>query len=93
MIDRTILPIQERTGHPSNTKKFRPLLDILLAALPIFVFGFIGTKLGADTMLGGALINLAYVFAIVVAGVILKARGTSWQENGLAWPQKWSRTF
>lgn len=72
--------------------RFRGLLDILLAALPILVVGYVGTKLGPGTMLGGTLINLAYVVAIGIATVILKFRGTNWKENGLARPEKWWRT-
>lgn len=93
MIDHTIISIQERPGNLLHIKRLHGLLDILLAALPIVLLGYIGTKLGTSTMLGGALVTLAYVLAILVAWIVLKYRGTSWCDNGLAWPQSWFRTI
>lgn len=92
MITPTTRSVQSRR-RPLSASPVQPLLDILLAALPLLLIGFIGTKLGPGSTLGGGLINLAYIAAVAVAGIILKARGTSWQENGLARPQKWSRTI
>jgi membrane protease YdiL (CAAX protease family) len=57
------------------------------------VLGIIGTRLGTDTLLGGAIVTLGYVLSILVASVVLKLRGSSWRQIGLARPQSWKRTI
>lgn len=92
MTDRVIFSNREQVGNSPNTKKLIALLDILVAALPIIVLGLIGTTLGTDTLLGGMLVNLAYVLSIAIAWGILQLRGSGWREIGMARPQSWLRT-
>jgi membrane protease YdiL (CAAX protease family) len=73
-------------------KRLRPLLEILVAFLPILVLGIIGTRLGTDTLFGGMLVTLGYVLSILVVTVVLKLKGSSWHQIGLARPQSWRRT-
>jgi hypothetical protein len=56
------------------------------------VLGIIGTRLGTDTLLGGMIVTLGYILSILVATVLLKLRGSSWTQIGLARPQSWKRT-
>jgi membrane protease YdiL (CAAX protease family) len=67
-------------------------LGILFAFVPLLVLGITGTRLGAGTFLGGMLITLGYILAIVVATVVLKLGGTDWRKVGLARPISWPRT-
>jgi hypothetical protein len=68
-------------------------MEILIVFLPILVLGIIGTRLGTDTLLGGILVTLGYVLSILVASVVLKLKGSSWRQIGLARPQSWKRTI
>ena len=73
-------------------KRLITLLEILVAFLPIFVLGTIGTLLGGGTFLGAMIIHLGYALSILVAYVVLKLQGTGWREIGLARPKSWLRT-
>lgn len=78
-----------------NEIKFsRPqvLRDILVVASPIVIFGVIGNLVGLGTLLGGAIINLGYVLAILLGGFILKHQGSNWKEIGLQRPPNWVKT-
>ncbi len=92
MINEISIASEDRTGRYTKSNKLRPLLEILVAFLPILVLGITGTVLGTDTLLGGAIVTLGYVLSIMVATVLLKLRGTSWRQIGLARPQSWKRT-
>ena len=79
-----------------NEIKFsRPqvLRDILVVASPIVILGVIGNLVGLSTLLGGAIINLGYVLAILLGGFILKHQGSSWKEIGLRRPPNWVKTI
>jgi membrane protease YdiL (CAAX protease family) len=82
----------ERTNKSPRKMKLRLLLEILVVFLPIIVLGGLGTWLGTDTFLGGIVVNLGYVFSILVATFVLKSHGRSWQDIGLARPGSWPRT-
>jgi membrane protease YdiL (CAAX protease family) len=92
MINEIAILLEERTSGSLNLKRIRPLLEILVAFLPILVLGIIGTRLGTDTLLGGMLVTLGYILSILVASLVLKLRGSSWRQIGLARPQSWKRT-
>lgn len=92
MINNISISSEERTNGASYMNRLRPLLEILVAFLPILVLGIIGTKLGTDSLLGGMLVTLGYVLSILVASVLLKLRGSSWRQIGMARPQSWKRT-
>jgi membrane protease YdiL (CAAX protease family) len=92
MINETVQNIQNRTNESLNLKRVRILLEILVAFLPILVLGGLGTSLGTDTFLGGMIVTLGYALSILVATFVLKSRGSSWQDIGLARPGSWPRT-
>jgi hypothetical protein len=56
------------------------------------VLGAIGNVIGLDTLAGGAFINLGYVLAIILGGLILRLQGSGWRKIGLAKPASWSKT-
>jgi membrane protease YdiL (CAAX protease family) len=92
MLDETTLLARERASGTLSTNRLRGLLDIVAACVPLLVLGSAGTWLGAGTLLGGLLITLAYGLTVLVAGGILKSRGSGWREIGLAQPKSWHRT-
>ena len=93
MINEITIASENRTDRSIKLNRLRPLLEILVAFLPILVLGIIGTRLGTDTLLGGAIVTLGYVLSIMVATVLLKLRGSSWRQIGMARPQSWKRTI
>lgn len=93
MINESTFAPDEQTNGTKNYRRLRSLLEILVAFLPILVFGITGTVLGTDTLLGGMVVTFGYVSSILVATVLLKVRGSSWHEIGLARPQSWKRTI
>jgi membrane protease YdiL (CAAX protease family) len=76
----------------SAEKHPRPLVDIFMVAAPIIGLGAIGNVIGLDTLAGGAFINLGYVLAIIIGGLILRLQGSGWRKIGLAKPASWSKT-
>jgi len=92
MINKSALSVNEQTSGRLDKIRYRGLLDILIAYIPLLFLGVIGTWLGAGTLLGGMLITLGYVLTIAAASGVLKLRGSSWREIGLARPQSWPRT-
>ena len=92
MINKTTATEQEQPSELRFSNNLNALLGILLAFVPLLVLGITGTRLGAGTFLGGMLITLGYILAIVVATVVLKLGGTGWREVGLARPISWPRT-
>ncbi len=92
MNNKITITLDRRTDRSNNFRRLRPLLEILVAFLPILVLGISGTSLGTDTLLGGIIITFGYILSILVATVFIKIRGSSWREIGLAKPQSWKRT-
>jgi len=92
MINEVIIASKERNDRSHNFGRLRPLLEILVAFLPILVLGITGTVLGTDTLLGGTIVTIGYILSILIATIFLKIRGSSWREIGLARPQSWKRT-
>jgi membrane protease YdiL (CAAX protease family) len=93
MMSETAFSIEKRHSRSPGLQKSRSLLEILIAFLPIMIFGVIGTRIGTSTFLGGVFITLGYISSILIATVILKIRGSGWQRIGMAPPQSWKRTF
>ena len=71
----------------------RVILDLILVVTPILVFALIGTRLGLETAGGITLINLGYILSILIGSWVLKRRGSSWREIGLAQPVSWLKTI
>lgn len=92
MINESTLSTHQRSIRSLGKKRIISLLEIMVAFLPIFIFGIIGTRIGGGTPLGAMIIHLGYALSIIVATVVLKQRGTGWQEIGLARPGSWLRT-
>ena len=65
----------------NNFGRLRPLLEILVAFLPILVLGITGTVLGTDTLLGGTIVTVGYILSILIATVFLKIRGSDWRRD------------
>lgn len=93
MINEIAISLEKRTSRSPGLQKSRSLLEILVAFLPILVFGVIGTRIGTSTFLGGMIVTLGYVASILIATVILKIQGSSWSQIGLARPHSWKRTI
>jgi membrane protease YdiL (CAAX protease family) len=92
MNNKITITLDRHTDRLNNFGRLKPLLEILVAFLPILVLGITGTSLGTDTLLGGIIITFSYILSILVATVFIKIRGSSWREIGLAKPQSWKRT-
>jgi membrane protease YdiL (CAAX protease family) len=92
MINETIQNVQDYTNGSRDKKRLRALLEILIAFLPILILGIIGTTIGTDTLLGGAIVTLGYVLSLGVATFVLKLGGSNWRQIGLARPKNWPRT-
>ena len=92
MTEESTFTIRESKSGTVNLLKFRRLLEILVAFLPILILGIIGTSLGTDTFLGGMLVTLGYVLSSKVATIVLKLQSKSWSQIGLARPKSWPRT-
>jgi membrane protease YdiL (CAAX protease family) len=92
MNNKITITLDRHTDRLNNFGRLKPLLEILVAFLPILVLGITGTSLGTDTLLGGIIITFGYILSILVATVFIKIRGSSWREIGLAKPQSWKRT-
>ena len=92
MINEIIISSNESTNKPGTTRWLKVLAEILVAFLPIFILGTIGTILGGGTFLGGAIIHAGYLLSILVAWFVLRLHGTGWREIGLARPKSWLRT-
>jgi membrane protease YdiL (CAAX protease family) len=93
MINEIAISLEKRTSRSPGLRKSRILFEILITFLPIIVFGFIGTRIGTSTFLGGMIVTLGYVASILIATVILKIQGSSWSQIGLSRPHSWKRTI
>ncbi len=69
------------------------VMDLILVIAPIIVLGIIGTGLGLETTGGIIVINLGYVFSILLGSWVLTRRGSSWREIGLTRPVSWLKTI
>lgn len=86
-------------GSPgSNTRQENPfsrphvLRDILIVGSPILLLGAAGNIVGIGTLPGGAIVNLGYVLAIIIGGLLLQLQGSSWRSIGLARPASFLKT-
>ena len=93
MINEIAISLSKQTNGSRSLKRLRRLLEILVAFSPILFLGIIGTRMATDTLLGGMIVTLGYVLSILVATVVLKLRGTTWRQIGLARLQSWKRTM
>jgi membrane protease YdiL (CAAX protease family) len=92
MIDKAALSLHERSDVHAM-KRVGRLAGILAVLVPFVLVAGIGEWLGGDTALGPIAVNLAYVLSILIASLVLKARGSGWREIGLARPDSWPRTL
>lgn len=82
-----------RSGRgAAGLERPRPARDVLLVATPIVVLGTLGNLVGLATLVGGALVNLGYVLAIVVGAFVLRRQGSGWVSLGLQRPRSVPRT-
>lgn len=79
-------------GGAAGLERPRPARDVLLVATPIVVLGTLGNLVGLATLVGGALVNLGYVLAIVVGAFVLRRQGSGWVSLGLQRPRSVPRT-
>ncbi len=93
MLIESNLSIQQNSEDIITKKRTITLLEILVAFLPLFILGIIGTILGGATIIGAAIINFGYLLSILVASVVLKRHGTGWREIGMARPKSLFRTI
>lgn len=93
MINEIAISLEKRANQSRRLQKSRSLIEILVASLPILVFGVIGTRIGTSTFLGGMIVTLGYVVSILIITIILKIRGSGWRQIGMARPQSWKRTI
>jgi len=93
MMNEIAISLEKKTSRSRRLQKSRNLLEILIAFLPILVLGVIGTRMGSGTLSGGMTITIGYILSILVATAMLKLRGSSWRQIGLARPQSWKRTI
>ncbi len=77
-----------------NSNKRSYLIGLFAVCVPFLIVAEIGASLGTDTSFASALvINLAYVLAIILATVVLKAQCHGWRDLGLAKPESWPKTI
>lgn len=93
MIGSSSLSIGKRVNSVREMGKVGIVLDLLMVFAPLVVLGVIGEFLGDGTAVGALLLNLAYVFSIVIATFVLRSRGSGWREIGLARPASWRKTI
>ncbi len=93
MLYESNLSLQQNSEDVKTKKRTITLLEILVAFLPLFILGTVGTILGGATLIGSATIYFGYLFSILVASVILKRNGTGWREIGMARPKNLFRTI
>ncbi len=68
------------------------LLGILLVFVPFVLMGYVGESLGAGSAISNVVINLAYLFGVGIATLVLKPWGWNWRGIGLARPASWRGT-
>lgn len=81
-----------KAQQESSLSRPHVLRDILIVGSPILLLGTAGTIAGIGTLLGGLIVNLGYVLAIIIGGRILQLQGSSWRSIGLAKPASWLKT-
>jgi membrane protease YdiL (CAAX protease family) len=85
------------TTHSGTTKGTRlstprPLRDILIVGSPVIALGAAGNAIGVGTLAGGAIINLGYVFMVLIGAVVLGRQNSGWRRIGLGPPASWPKT-
>lgn len=94
MNDNLALLTNHSVSRQFKTNKGGHLKGILAVLVPFVIVSLIGGYLGTDISFASALvINLAYLLAIVIATVVLKAQGCGWRDLGLARPESWPKTI
>lgn len=94
MNDDVALLTNHRVSRQFNSNKGGHLRGIVAVLVPFVIVSLIGGYLGTDISFASALvINLAYLLAIVIATVVLKAQGCGWRDLGLARPESWLKTI
>ena len=83
--------LQERSGASLRTNKLAILLEIAAVFVPLYVLLLIGNSLGGDdfiplggglALLGGPLVNLGLIVALVTFWVVSRIRGSTWSDFG-----------
>ena len=86
MINRMTFPVRRGTRSLLEGKGSGTLLGILLVFVPFVLVGFVGESLGAGSAISNVVINLAYLFGVGIATLVLKPWGWNWRGIGLARP-------
>lgn len=80
-------------NRSESVPKYGALLGLLIGFLPLLIIGNIGEWLGDGTVSGAILLNIGYVFSLLVTTVVLKQRDSGWRKIGLGWPASWLKTM
>ncbi|MAG37044.1 MAG: hypothetical protein CL878_12480 [Dehalococcoidia bacterium] len=92
MLRTAALAPEAQVLSPRSARRSEALLGILAVFAPLVALGYVGTRVGNGTLLGGLIITLGYLLSVVIASRVLAVAGTGWRELGLAWPRSWPRT-
>ena len=93
MFDNTLSSFADSSESPGSTNIPRILLDLAIGFTPLLTVGLLGEWVGDGTALGAMLINVAYVLSILLATIVLWARGSGWRQLGMARPKSWPKTI
>ena len=94
MNDQLTLSTNQGFSRLFSLNKRGYLIGLLAVCVPFLIVAEIGGYLGTDTSFASALvINLAYLLAVLIATVVLKAQGRGWRDIGLAKPENWPKTI
>ena len=85
-------PTRRSTRSLLENKGLGTLLGILLVFVPLVLVGYVGESLGAGSAISNVVINLAYLFGVGIATLVLKPWGWNWRGIGLARPASWRGT-
>ena len=92
MINRMTFQTRRSTRSLLEEKGLGTLLGILLVFVPFVLMGYVGESLGAGSAISNVVINLAYLFGVGIATLVLKPWGWNWRGIGLARPASWRGT-
>ncbi len=84
--------IRRSTRSLLEEKGSGTLLGILLVFVPFVLVGYVGESLRAGSAISNVVINLAYLFGVGIATLVLKPWGWNWRGIGLARPASWRGT-
>ena len=83
--------LQETSGVSFRTSKLAILLEIAVVFVPLYVLLLASYRLGGDdfvplggglALLGGPLVNLGLIVALVTFWVVSRIRGSTWSDFG-----------